>query len=47
MRGYYGGLLPYCLRVVPATAITFVVYEKVCELLQKWREGTQNIEQKD
>ena len=28
-RGFYKGLLPQLLRVTPATAITFVVYEKV------------------
>lgn len=33
VRGFYKGLAPNLLRVVPATAITFVVYEKVLELL--------------
>lgn len=32
-RGFYKGLVPNLLRVVPATAITFVVYEKVSHYL--------------
>lgn len=34
IKGYYNGLKPYCLRMVPATALTFVTYEKVLELLE-------------
>jgi len=33
MSGFYKGLLPCLLRVVPATAITFVTYENVIRLL--------------
>ena len=33
-RGFYKGLLPSLLRVTPATAITFVVYENVSHSLQ-------------
>ncbi|CAG0888656.1 unnamed protein product [Darwinula stevensoni] len=33
LRGFYKGLLPNLLRVTPATAITFVVYEKVSHFL--------------
>jgi hypothetical protein len=29
VSGYYKGLVPNLLRVVPATAITFVIYENV------------------
>lgn len=29
VRGFYKGMLPTLLRVTPATAITFVVYENV------------------
>lgn len=33
-RGFYKGLLPSLLRVTPATAITFVVYENVFHALK-------------
>jgi hypothetical protein len=32
--GLYKGLLPNVLRVMPQSAITFLVYEKVMELLE-------------
>lgn len=32
-KGFYKGLVPNTLRVTPATAITFVVYENVAKLL--------------
>lgn len=32
-RGFYKGLLPSILRVTPATAITFLVYEKIVSFL--------------
>merc|ERR1711953_709298 len=35
--GFYKGLYPNLLRVVPATAITFVVYEKVSQFLSDLR----------
>ena len=33
-RGFYKGLAPNLTRVVPATAITFVVYESVSSALK-------------
>jgi hypothetical protein len=33
MGGFYKGLVPNLLRVVPSAAITFVVYEHVAKLL--------------
>jgi len=39
--GFYKGLLPNLLRVVPATMITFVVYENVSRLLQKQQSQSQ------
>ncbi|GBL81085.1 Mitochondrial folate transporter/carrier [Araneus ventricosus] len=33
IKGYYKGIVPNMLRVVPATAITFVVYEKTSHFL--------------
>ena len=33
IRGLYKGLLPNVLRVMPQSAITFLVYEKVMRLL--------------
>lgn len=35
--GYYRGLAPNLMRVVPATAITFVVYEKTSHFLLQFR----------
>ena len=32
-KGFYRGLYPNLLRVVPATAITFVVYENTIQIL--------------
>jgi len=39
--GFYKGLTPNLMRVVPATAITFVTYEKVSAALlkERWRFG--------
>ncbi|XP_064488611.1 solute carrier family 25 member 32-like [Ornithodoros turicata] len=34
-RGFYKGLVPNLLRVTPATAITFVVYENIAKFLLK------------
>lgn len=34
-RGFYKGLVPNLLRVTPATAITFVVYENIAKFLVK------------
>ena len=34
VRGLYKGLLPNVLRVMPQSAITFLVYEKVMQLLE-------------
>jgi solute carrier family 25 folate transporter 32 len=33
IRGFYKGMLPTLLRVTPATAITFVVYENISQNL--------------
>lgn len=33
VKGFYKGILPTLLRVTPATAITFVVYENVSHYL--------------
>ncbi|XP_021949231.1 mitochondrial folate transporter/carrier [Folsomia candida] len=38
LRGYYKGLLPNLIRVVPATAITFVVYEETSTYLKSLRK---------
>ncbi|CAL5218643.1 g345 [Coccomyxa viridis] len=35
IRGLYKGLVPNVLRVMPQSAITFLVYEKVMQLLEK------------
>lgn len=35
VRGLYKGLVPNVLRVMPQSAITFLVYEKVMRLLDK------------
>lgn len=35
--GYYRGLSPNLMRVVPATAITFLVYEKTSHFLLQFR----------
>jgi len=34
LRGFYKGLAPNLFRVVPAAAITFVVYEQMASYLQ-------------
>ncbi|XP_063876952.1 LOW QUALITY PROTEIN: solute carrier family 25 member 32-like, partial [Scylla paramamosain] len=39
--GFYRGLSPNLMRVVPATAITFVVYEKTSEFLFQFRSEDQ------
>uniref|UniRef100_A0A0N7ZAG6 Solute carrier family 25 member 32 n=1 Tax=Scylla olivacea TaxID=85551 RepID=A0A0N7ZAG6_SCYOL len=39
--GFYRGLSPNLMRVVPATAITFVVYEKISEFLFQFRSEDQ------
>lgn len=39
IKGYYKGIIPNLLKVTPATAITFVVYETVSNALlnrNKW-----------
>lgn len=35
LKGYYKGIVPNMLKVTPATAITFVVYENVAKYLLK------------
>ncbi|KAK7028227.1 hypothetical protein SK128_011428, partial [Halocaridina rubra] len=43
--GYYKGLLPNLLRVVPATALTFVVYENTCHYLMSFRPSEEPAEE--
>lgn len=40
-NGFYKGLVPNLIRVVPATAITFVVYEKVSRALLDRRSAEE------
>uniref|UniRef100_A0A0N8ECP2 Solute carrier family 25 member 32 n=1 Tax=Daphnia magna TaxID=35525 RepID=A0A0N8ECP2_9CRUS len=42
VRGFYKGLLPNLLRVTPATALTFVVYENVSYALKSLSSGQKN-----
>lgn len=42
VRGFYKGLLPNLLRVTPATALTFVVYENVSHALKSLSSGPRN-----
>ncbi|KFM69780.1 Mitochondrial folate transporter/carrier, partial [Stegodyphus mimosarum] len=39
LKGYYKGLVPNLLKVTPATAITFVVYENVAKVLLKGKDS--------
>ena len=41
--GFYKGLYPNLLRVVPATAITFVVYENMINFLIPKKSENENI----
>ncbi len=41
-RGFYKGLLPSLLRVTPATALTFVVYENVFHSLKSLSEARKH-----
>ena len=41
IKGFYKGLSPNLLRVVPATMITFVVYENISFYLLKRTEELQ------
>lgn len=43
MKGFYKGLSPNLLRVVPATMITFVVYENVSFYLLKRTEEREKV----
>lgn len=43
--GYYKGLAPNLLRVVPATALTFVVYENVSQFLFGLRNDDKSSQQ--
>ncbi len=36
VRGFYRGLVPNMLRVMPQSALTFLVYESVMRQLDKW-----------
>ena len=35
VKGFYGGLVPNVLKVLPAAAITFVAYENIAKAFQK------------
>lgn len=39
LKGFYKGLLPSLVRVVPATMITFVTYENISHFLLTHRSG--------
>lgn len=45
MIGYYKGLAPNLMRVVPATALTFVVYENVSRFLIGLRKDDKSSQQ--
>lgn len=40
--GFYKGLSPNLMRVVPATALTFVVYEKTSHFLLELRSDSSS-----
>lgn len=42
VRGFYKGLLPNLIRVTPATALTFVVYENVSHALKSKSRDEKN-----
>lgn len=42
VRGFYKGLLPSLLRVTPATALTFVVYENMFHALKSFSDGAKS-----
>ena len=39
--GFYKGLVPNVLRVMPQSALTFLVYESVMRLLNKQRQAAE------
>ncbi|KAK4184307.1 mitochondrial FAD carrier protein FLX1 [Podospora australis] len=39
IRGFYRGVMPGVVRVLPATWVTFLVYENVKYYLPRWAEG--------
>ena len=39
--GFYKGLVPNVLRVMPQSALTFLVYESVMRLLSKQRQAAE------
>lgn len=45
LLGYYRGLSPNLMRVVPATALTFVVYEKTSHFLLQFRKSEETDEE--
>jgi solute carrier family 25 (mitochondrial folate transporter), member 32 len=46
IRGFYRGLVPGVIRVLPATWVTFLVYENVKYFLPRWAAG-ELVEQSD
>ncbi|RWS11821.1 mitochondrial folate transporter/carrier-like protein [Dinothrombium tinctorium] len=43
IKGFYKGIVPNLLRVVPATALTFIVYENMQHFLRDLREGKKTL----
>lgn len=41
VRGFYRGLVPGVVRVLPATWVTFLVYENTKYYLPRWTAGSQ------
>ncbi len=39
VRGFYRGVMPGVVRVLPATWVTFLVYENVKYYLPRWAQG--------
>jgi solute carrier family 25 folate transporter 32 len=44
LRGFYRGLMPGVVRVLPATWVTFLVYENVKHYLPRWVSATSATE---
>ncbi len=42
IRGFYRGVMPGVVRVLPATWVTFLVYENVKYYLPRWAEGGED-----
>lgn len=42
IRGFYRGVMPGVVRVLPATWVTFLVYENVKYYLPRWAQGEEH-----